>query len=259
MVLVMASPTRPGPRCSREDAQLGQEEQWAPHNASGRILPLPGCCSCPPWGRCAGCRAVGCPTRHRGMRLSPVSLIAGDAAHRPAGPRILRFALGHAVRMLPEPAASSRDERSQPVPSCGMRPATEPPGPCSAVGRRRGGKAGRKNLAFGRLRSPPSRAVLCLCASLFSSFWLMTYLGSLRCSSVSAFRFGFIDLSWGLGRGGSFVSFVRVLSPPTPAGAAGGTEEGPPPRESFRPRQPRYFAGYFFPPWPFLQSALGHV
>lgn len=161
----------------------GQEERWAPRGVLGR------CC------------AVGCPTRHGGMQPSPLSLVAGDAAHRPAGPRILRFALGHAVRMLLEPAASSRDERSQPVPSRGTRPAAEPPGPCSAAGRRRGGKTGRKNLVFGRLRSPPSRAVLCVCASLFSSFWLMKYHGSLRCSSVSAFRFGFIDLSWGLGWG----------------------------------------------------------
>lgn len=52
------------------------------------------------------------------------------------------------------------------------------------------------------------RAVPCVCASLFSSLWLMKYLGSLSCSPVSAFRFGFPDLSWGLGGGGQFrVSF----------------------------------------------------
>lgn len=77
----------------------------------------------------------------------------------------------------------------------------------------------------------------------------MKYLGSLSCSPVSAFRFGFPDLSWGLGGGGSSLS----LSPPV--GPAGRT----PPRERFRPRQPGYFAGYFFPLWPFLQSTLGHV
>lgn len=45
------------------------------------------------------------------------------------------------------------------------------------------------------------RAVPCVCASLFSSLWLMKYLGSLSCSPVSAFRFGFPDLSWGWGWG----------------------------------------------------------
>lgn len=129
----------------------------------------PQCCPCPPWGQRASCHATSCPSRHTGTQLSPTSLLAGDAAHRAAGARVLRFALGHAVRMLPEPAASSRDERSQPVPSCRTRPAcpaagslpscrvpAQLPGPCSASGRRRGGKSGRTILALGRLRSPAS-------------------------------------------------------------------------------------------------------
>lgn len=86
------------------------------------------------------------------------------------------------------------------------------------------------------------RAVPCVCALLFSSPWLMKYLGSLSCSPVSAFRFGFPNLSWGFGGGGSSVS----LSPPV--GAARGT----PPRERFRPRQPGYFAGLFLSPVAFL-------
>lgn len=68
---------------------------------------------------------------------------------------------------------------------------------------------------------------------------------------MSAFRFGFIDLSWGF-EGGSFVSFGNLE-------LDGGTKEGPPPRESFCPHQPHYFAGYFFPLWPFLQSTLSRV
>lgn len=73
----------------------------------------------------------------------------------------------------------------------------------------------------------------------------MKYLGSLRCSSVSAFRFGFIDLTWGWGLGGQ----LRLV----------WQSAVPSPWESFRLRQPRYFPGYFFPPWPFLQSALGYT
>lgn len=52
----------------------------------------------------------------------------------------------------------------------------------------------------------------------------MKYLGSLRCSSVSAFRFGFIDLTWGLGLGGAVPSRLAERFPlatgklsPTPA------------------------------------------
>lgn len=41
-------------------------------NVSGRILPLPGRCSCPPRGQRAGCRAMGYPARHGGMQVSPV-------------------------------------------------------------------------------------------------------------------------------------------------------------------------------------------
>lgn len=105
----------------------------------------------------------------------PVSVLAGDAAHRAAGARVLRFALGHALRMLPEPAASSRDERSQPVPSCRTRPACPaagslpscqlpagPPGPCSASGWRGGSKSGRKILAFGRSALRPPRCPVCV-------------------------------------------------------------------------------------------------
>lgn len=157
VVLVMAFPTHPRPPVQWGRRSDGQR-LW-PHPASPRalLLPSPGTtCRLPCHGLSRQARRDAGEPRNL--------FIAGDAAHRSAGPRILRFALGHAVRMLPEPAASSRDERSQPVPSCGTRPAAEPPGPCSAAGRRRGGKAGRKNPAFGRLWSPPSRTVLCVCA-----------------------------------------------------------------------------------------------
>lgn len=93
------------------------------------------------------------------------------------------------------------------------------------------------------------RAVLCVCASLFSSLWLMKYLGSLSCSPVSAFRFGFPDLSWGFWGWGSSVS----LSPPV--GPAGGT----PARERFAHASLVTLQDSFFPLWPFLQSTLGHV
>lgn len=174
-------------------------------------------CSCPLWGQCASCHTTSCPSRHTGTQLRPMSLLAGDAAHRAAGARVLHFALGHALRMLPEPAASCQHERSQPVPSCRTRPACPAAGslpgcqgPCPAAGSLLGlwpemGKEIRKEDPG--FRPPPLsglRAVLCVCASLFSSPWLMKYLGSLSCSPVSAFRFDFPDLSWGFGGGGQF-------------------------------------------------------
>lgn len=135
------------------------------HHQSHPACPL--CCSCPLWGQRASCQATSCPSRHTGTQLRPVSLLAGDAAHRAARARVLRFALGHALRMLPEPAASSWDERSQPVPSCRTRPSLPscqvpagPPGPCSASGQRWGSKSGRKILAFGS----PASALSCVCA-----------------------------------------------------------------------------------------------
>lgn len=147
------------------------------HLRSRPACPL--CCSCPLWGQCASCHATSCPSRHTGTQLRPLSLPAGDAAHRAARARVLRFPLSHALRMLPEPAASSRDERSQPVPSRRTRPACPaagslpscrvpagPPGPCSASGRRWGSESGRKILAFGRLRSPASRCPVCALRSL---------------------------------------------------------------------------------------------
>lgn len=184
------------------------------HHRSHPACPL--CCSCPFWGQCASCQATSCPSRHTGTQLRPFSLLAGDAAHRAARARVLRFALGHALRMLLEPAASSRDERSQPVPSCRTRPSlpscrvpAQLPGPCWAARSLLSlwpemGKQIRKEDPGFRLSG--LRAVLCVCASLFSSLWLMKYLGSLSCSPVSAFRFDFPDLSWGFfpGGGGQF-------------------------------------------------------
>lgn len=144
---------------------------------------------------------------------------------------------------------------ASPFPPAGRGRPAQLPGPCPAAGSLLGRQVPAQPLAgdgeanqegrswLSAASAPRPHAVLCVCASLFSSLWLIKYLGSLSCSPVSAFRFGFPDFSWGFFWGGpSSVS----LSPPV--GLAGGT----PPRERFRPRQPGYFAGFFLSPVAFL-------
>lgn len=158
-------------------AQKSEEQgRWSHCHSSGdtcisvHILPVP--CAAP---ALSGDNVPAATPGAVPAQLSAVSLPAGDAAHRAARARVLRFALGHALRTLPEPAASSRDGRSQPVPSCRTRPAcpaagslpscwlpAQPPAPCSTSGRGWGSKSGISVLAFGRLCSPAPRCPVCV-------------------------------------------------------------------------------------------------